>query len=242
MERVVASVALLIFLFASCVGCVTKVQRVVLSTKDPGDSQKYWPSVAIVKTAPGEEYDNVGSAGTAWAIDKDRLLTAGHVCESYQRLARQKRASSEGLMVLRSDNHGDLHEAGFAEVVKVNSTIDMCLLSKKNHRLRPIKISDKIDLLETEDAVFYVGGPASTLPTRVYGRVIKTKTNEEEYGRWMNTILLSIDVQGGASGSPLIWNGEAIGMIVARTMGSRNLTHGGFAVRSDDLLEFIKSK
>jgi hypothetical protein len=217
----------------SCMSCAGTLPRTVetateVSHKSKRQQTKYWKSIARVNSLPGPKgWDNY--VATAWPFDKDHLMTAGHFCEGVDARAHVGK-NSELVNVLGSDELGGDKHVGRATVVAyiAQGVRDMCILHLKDHGLTPLKFAKSLDLVRTEDPVTIIGAPAGSFPLRREGFIWFIEDQK---------IGLSVEGQGGNSGSPVIWRKKVIGMIDWKI----NRTNAAMlALRSDILQKFIK--
>lgn len=195
-------------------------------------SQKYHYSVAMAVTTPGPRGD-IGKQATAWAIDGDHLLTAGHFCESVQDGVMSKKASPI-IHLMQSGLDGVPIDVIDAIILAKSDEHDICILISPDHPFLPIVISDNYNLVETEDPIIVVGAPKGIFPVRREGTVAEKKAYQ--YKAFKDMMLLAILIEGGSSGSPVIWGGEVIGMVVMRPY---RLHESALAVPAPQLIEFI---
>ena len=230
----IASVLLIgIFVFTSCISCSTVMNRSVLDKTSQELSVKNYLSIAKILVISTK--NKPVSIGTAFAINDEYLATAGHNCEQLT-LGIKAGQTKPVFDVIRSDAKGRSYKQTVAEIVKIHPKHDLCLLRAKNHHLVPLKILEDYDLLQVEDLVSVIGAPSGYFPVKRYGHIIslyESDFSDEEM------LFLSIDIQGGNSGGPVLWNGYVIGVIV---MLPYTLHNSGLAVRGDILKEFIQQQ
>lgn len=203
--------------------------------------QQYYKSIAKLLLTPGEEGFE-GAQATGFAIDPDHLITAGHFCTVLQRKMRLGLASKE-IQLLRSDKHGNTLEAGMAVIIanaekNKDPVEDICLLRSKDHQFLPLTFVNDMNLIETEDPIVVVGSPSGFFPIRREGHVSSLSMLSKSKDNINNLLLLSVNIQPGSSGSPVIWNGQVIGMII-KTFPDNILKDGALATRADRIVEFI---
>lgn len=227
-KTVLRNISIYLILFISGYCCAPIHQRNVTLHTSVTPQKKYHSSVALIETMRGER-GHVKWYATAWAIDENHLLTAGHFCDSVVDSQMMKKASQK-IRVVAADEKGLVYEGGEAEILdwRNDTYEDICILYIENHLLDPLPISRRVSELETEDKVTMVGAPRGYFPVRRDGYIRQVT---KEY------ISAAIEIQPGASGSPLIWNGEVIGMII--TVEGK-LHEAGKAVPADMLLVFIE--
>lgn len=211
LERVIVLAGMLIIMGTSCAACFPSIVRDV--TVLPAEP-KYYQSIAMIVTVPIS--DKFGAiSGTAWAFDDDHLFTAGHVCEGF-REQLSKGEVAPLMKVILAGRDGTPAYATEAMVIlseyNNDKEQDYCILYSKGHSLVPLKLSERFALVDTEDRVVIPGAPHGLFPFRVEGFVAE-KVIYQINSR--DRMLISAETRPGNSGSPVIWNGEVIGMVVA---------------------------
>ena len=160
--------------------------------------------------------------------NKSYIITNDHFCSSMEL----------GMFFLSTDN--EFYE--FEDLLmfeKRDKNKDLCLLSS-SRKLKPIKIIKKNDLRVSQE-LWLIGAPQGAYPhiSKIY--ISEDRMNEiniarqfpEIYVRRM--ILVSGKIHFGHSGSPILDNqGRVRGIMFAKSMDLL-----GFAVSSEDILEFI---
>jgi len=238
MERVVAFAAIVILFFVSCTACVHTIKRIYLNNTSQENQQKFYPSVARVERLPGPTGFSEG-AGTAFAIDDDYLLTAGHRCSRHAKELAKGQADVELKLVMADREGMEINSDFRATVVAYDSPKDICILFSPNHPFIPLELSENYDAVETEDPVIIVGAPRWLFPVRVDGRVVQKEPvliyrDGKPHSKWL---FLKADITKGNSGSPVVWNGQVIGMIVEM---NENPKRTCLAVPVTHLLDFIR--
>ena len=216
----------LLALFFITIGCAPN-RTYVIQERIAASSDKLWPSIAMVVMVPIG--NNPAWFGSAWAIEKDYLITAGHLCESVHEGVKLQK-SKPGLSVIGSDNLGADVPIGTAEILGwVNNNFDdMCVLKLRKHGLKPLIVADDLTPVQTEDRVSINGAPRGAFPIRHDGYV------------WVvnpRALLLAITVRPGYSGAPVLWHDRVIGMVIAKPNGD---VETGIAARSDLILKFFR--
>lgn len=190
---------------------------------------KLFPSVARVSTIPTSREDARVTIATAWAIDSNHLITAGHFCESASELKTLGHADE--LVLLTGVDLRGRPVINFPGKIKawVNSKMsDMCIIESPGHPLLPLEVEEDLSLVQAEDPIITLGAPRGYFMIRRDGYIWAVADDG---------IMLAIEVQSGNSGGPIIWQGKVIGMIVLSIPG---LNETGIAVRSDNLMRFVR--
>lgn len=237
LEKAVIALVFVGTVFVSCVSCVSSlpkkqieaVEAVVAVERQVPPPGKLWPSVALLHVE--EKKPGYATLATGWAIDADHLITAGHFCEGIMDNIKLDRVHP-GVLITGSDSFGGDIDMGKAVIIayKNDKMDDICILFKKDHGLIPLPVLGDLSLVETEDQVTISGAPRGMFPIRIDGRI------------WVvnpDLLLLALQIAPGNSGSPVIWNGKVIGMVIAVLPVPGVNT--GIAVRSDKLLEFYQT-
>lgn len=215
---------------SSCVSCVPSaaVNRLVVLTQ-PTDEIKLWPSVARVSTISTDPIENPGSyLATAWAIDDNHLMTAGHFCNSASDQVTLGKATKElNIDMVDSLGRPAIRTQGTIKAFINKNEKDMCIIESKNHGLVPLQIKQDLSGVETEDRIISFGAPRGKFPVKREGFVSAIADDG---------ILVAVEIQSGNSGGPVLWQGQVIGIIVASFTDTNEY---GIAVRAEALLEFI---
>src|SRR5688572_15847717 len=108
-------IGLLTLSFVSCLSCIPAAytRMVVAEQRAVASPTKLWPSIALVKARPKEDR---GSLATAWAIDPNHLITAGHFCEGVVDNIKLGKANA-GVDLIGSDRSGGDVELGTAIII-----------------------------------------------------------------------------------------------------------------------------
>lgn len=201
-----------------------------------GVTQKYYPSIAVLRNTPGPDGE-ASHQGTAFAIDNNYLLTAGHVCESIQK-SQEKGTAGLTVILIEAKADGSPGDKVEGTIAAVDEDRDICLILSLDHPFFLLTLSQNYDIVEAEDPIVVVGAPYAKFPVRSEGHVIQTKA-----AAWlpvypeMEPMLIKIDIEGGSSGSPVLWGGEVIGMAV---MIPRRPHNCALAVPVTHLIDFVE--
>jgi len=171
--------------------------------------------------------------GTAFAIGRDYLLTAGHICVAT--LEGQANGILEDHIRLRIIKDGIKGEINNIKIVELDELHDICLLKKKNHGLVPLELAD-YSIVKFNDTVWIVGTPFGMMLSSQQGEVMDVDLQYPDplKGR----LLASVAVAGGNSGSPIInEQGKVIGMAVVHL--TQIYDHLAVCVKSSALREFL---
>lgn len=222
-------------LVLACSGGVHSVRTAYYSNRSipVENSHKYYDNVVRLHTTAKEE-GKPGSQATGFAVTTRHLVTAGHFCENAKK-GQEAGELAEDILIIGANFDGSLYELGTGKILAQSKDHDLCLIvTEEEHGLVPLPILGSMDVLETEDVITVVGAPKSYFPVRRNGFIIST---ESPRFKWKDMLFLAIDIQKGSSGSPVLWNGFVIGVIVILPY---DLHDAALAVRGDHLLEFIQ--
>lgn len=233
-----SATALAALVVSSCLSCTTSQvnwgdHTVTLTPKQP-PAHLILDAVGIVFFLPGEK-GRSGITGTAFAVEKDLILTAGHVCQKFEEKKKEGLAGSIAVGV--TGGHGLPGGMVEAHVIKWSMEPDVCLLASPGHKMSVLPISQRYKSVRSGDPVLLPGAPGGFFPVTRDGRV----SSVFAYAHGPNNaacLLVDVVAEGGNSGSPVIWNGEVIGMLVRVPQHPKN---AALAVTSMSLLDFIES-
>ena len=228
MKSLLALVSLGLALTVSCISCSRFPNKINSLMR-----AKFFNSVALLQSTPGAKGLGGGTA-TGFAIDEKHLLTAGHFCESSSLLLKQGLVG-EKILLVRSDKRGMPRTPILASIVGYDRPKDICIIKSIDHGMEPIPLADSVSEIRTEDEVTVIGAPKSFFPVRREGRIISTLAYR--FQQFSDMLFIAINIQAGNSGSPVLMNGEVIGMVVVQPLG---IHETALAVPVDEIREFIK--
>lgn len=200
-----------VFMTTSCISCATYVKRNVVFPVGAVANQQHYMHVAMVKTTPGIN-GHEGSQGTAWAIDNDYLVTAGHICDNHEEQFELGLVGPE-LTLIQAGSDGLEWDQVTARILGKDSERDVCILESVGHPFVPVILAENLDYVESGDPVSVTGAPRHAFPVRSDGFIISTEAPRFA-GAWGDMLYLKIDIDHGSSGSPVFWAGKVIGMTV----------------------------
>lgn len=232
LESFLIAFGIITVLFVSCMSCMKTVRNTIVYP-NPNLAAKYHYSVAQVETTPGIRGD-IGRLATAWAIDKDHLMTAGHFCDSHEDGVLMKKASPI-LHLTQVGPDGTPIDIVEAFVWKRHKEKDMCILLSPDHPFVPLVVSSNFGMVTTEDPITVVGAPKGFFPVRREGTIAQKYAHQ--FKGHEDMMLLAVDIQPGNSGCPVIWAGEVIGMAV---MKPYRLHASALAVPAPQIQKFIE--
>ena len=188
-------------------------------------------SVAEVYFIKIDNNKQIGLSGTAFAVDRDYLMTAGHVCSEIQK----RRTSDKELIHLGAVFDGLKVDMGGVKIVLIDVKSDMCVLKKSGHGLFQLEFVDDYDKdVKFGEKEWVVGAPLGFMVSWLEGTIMDTDRQERD----INTMVISSPIASGNSGSPVINEfGKVIGMVVR---GTKEYDHIGICVKSTDLKRFLE--
>jgi S1-C subfamily serine protease len=221
-------VSLLCALLVSCSNaCSFNIQLPDQPKQEQTDTSLLY-SIGTVSVSLGDQT----MAGTVFAIDKNHLISAGHVCNTIQTL----QALGGGEIIVEYFSHDfDLERTTGFKISKINDADDLCLISGK-HSLTPVKLSKDYSTVRVGNKVILSSSPLGVLGAIQYGQVIRRWTNKD----WLmpGKLLISAASAPGSSGGPVLNDrGEVIGVLIA---GARLYPHMSICVPVPTLAKFIK--
>ena len=193
----------------------------ILISKPKNDRLKYESNLPYEKLPFSYRNDSYFSIGTAFAISKNRFVSAAHVLEL------DKKTQSRELFIRSKD--GKVYAIN--NIYKYSVNRDFVIFDiKEDIDVKPLKISKELNINET---VYAVGNALGDGIITRDGR-FTSLTYEENDGKW-KWIRFSAPASPGNSGGPLINNrGEVIGVIL-RKSESENLN---YALPITEVLDF----
>lgn len=222
---------LLVFLFFSN-ACSTNI-KYVNEYNTPNNIDHLYQSVGMVQV---QSKGNTLASATAFAYDKDHLLTAAHVCLAI--LEIQIFVTKEkSVNITYLDQNGKSKLINDVSVKTISDTDDICMLVKKDHGLRPVVFVDSLAEVKVRDEVVIIGAPLGVAIGEFHGHVMDLYSQLKHpmaFGR----LIVSSASTGGVSGSP-VFNayGEVVGILVA---GPSGFDHIGICVGVDAVHKFLK--
>jgi V8-like Glu-specific endopeptidase len=235
LERIMCLALVAIPFIIACSSSVREVRRVTYVSSTPVENGIRWRDSVVKLHSTANEEGKAGSQATGFAVDEDHIVTAGHYCDGVTKGVEEGRLNKE-ILVIGANYDGTHYELGTATIVARHKDQDLCLLKSPEHLLTPLPILPDIELVETEDNITVIGAPKNYFPVRRDGRVISLES--PRFFR-KDMLFLSVDIQKGSSGSPVIWNGYVIGVIAILPY---ELHDAALAVRGDYLVDFIEKE
>jgi S1-C subfamily serine protease len=171
---------------------------------------RYLPSISVAFLAT--EKGEIQGAATAFAVDEDHFITAGHFCVAKEEAEKEAKAKFQILLGF-VDKHGAPTVMFNSTPITWSLTPDICVMSSPQHKQPYLQLGSSKEL-EVGDEVMFIGAPRGVFPVVCHGTIISL-TGQPLYGEPKNVVLISAMVHPGNSGSPVIFNGQVIGVVVA---------------------------
>lgn len=171
-------------------------------------------------------------SGSAWAVDDNHLITAGHVCDGIVGLQVQGVLSDDIQLTYYKDHNFTTAVLHNAVIDAIDSKNDICVLGYDNHGLKPFQFSKQGP--RVTDVVYIVGAPHGVFAAVAPGEVMSL---DETFGPEMpNKIVVTAPAAPGNSGSVIVNDkGEVIGMLVA---GAGEFDHLSIATSLEKIVKF----
>lgn len=171
-------------------------------------------------------------SGTGFAIDKDKIMTAGHVCDGIIKFQKAKKITKKIYMDFYATDGETILETSGLKILSIDKQYDICIMQKKLHGLVPIKFIQDYSSIKLHSVVYIVGAPLGVFATAYQGLVVI-----KDDGSDMHYLIVDAASAPGNSGSPVFdENGEVIGIFVA---GPGNFDHLSVCVPSYLLIKFV---
>ena len=182
---------------------------------NPNAAPRYQDAVATSYTLINKAYV---LAATVFAVDENTLATAAHYCLEAQELVIFKHAH-----IIVQTNANRVFKA---RVKTISNKADVCVLDAPHHGLRVLPLAPDYSTLNYGDQVLVVGSPAGIIVAQFPGQIV-TSDYQGVAQQLKHLIILTAASTPGISGSPVIYNGEVVGVLV---MGLPNFPHLSAAV------------
>ncbi len=218
---------LLVVFFVFIFSCVSAV-----SVKRP-DQKPYKP--APYQSVMQVVDLNTKILGSGFAVTKDYLITAGHVCSAILE-ANKELGLKPSIIIQFFDSRGEFYAHQNVKIHTYDTKRDLCLMEVVDHGL-PFVIFGSEKLKQGDD-VYSIGGPGGFFPTKVRGYVTSPDSGDIGEGSILNNkIVTSVPVHYGSSGAPLFnAKDEVVGVVVIMYAKFSVLS---FSVTLNELQKFI---
>jgi S1-C subfamily serine protease len=222
----------LVVLFA---GCCTLRGSDAARAEGRMASTDYYKSTVKVSI----EAEELGTMiGTAFAIDSNRFMTAGHFCiEAYE---LQIKGFAKGKIKMTYVNNNDeLSSIEGLEIDAVDEVSDLCVLKMKRHGIKPFKFPKEYTT-KIHDLITIVGSPMGFYPFEATGRVIEPISSGYGNDQLNGRLIIGAPGTGGVSGGPVVnEKGEVIGVMIAGTSAFPNIL---FCSNLNSIHTFLKQE
>lgn len=181
------------------------------------------------------------STASAFPIDADTILTAGHFCGTVvKNHAAGKSAETIDALYLLPDNRTAILRDIVIKRFVEDEILDICILKKKKHGLKPINLSIRNYDFSYGEKVTVVGCPLGFFPPIITDGHMSTNFTENFSQTVLNgKILVSATSTFGNSGGAVFnKEGEVIGMSVMTHPSYKTLS---FAISSIDIKHYLES-
>ena len=189
---------------------------------------------SVVKILAKDIYGNEALSGSGFAINKNQIMTAGHVCRGIIEYQNQNTITKEIYINFYAPDKETILESSGAMVLKIDETNDICILYKQSHGIAPVKFVKNYSSVKVHSTVFIVGAPLGVFATSYAGHVVIKDDNSINH-----FLIVSAPAAPGNSGSPVFNNeGLVVGMLVA---GPSTFEHLSMCVASPFLVGFVRN-
>lgn len=174
--------------------------------------------------------------GTAFAIDKNRLVTAGHVCSMIEELVSKKEIENKIYIDYYSRDLEEINTKDGVTIVAIDPINDLCVLERPGHGLVPVSIVESDDDLIMHAAAFIVGCPLGLFASVFEGTIVSKSVTVGPKMR--DKLVVTAAAYGGSSGSPVFNDrGQVIGVLIA---GHTAFDHFSICTTVNKLRLFLK--
>jgi S1-C subfamily serine protease len=226
----------LAFFITLIVACSSAAKAPLHPAPNPSNMELY-KSIARVSL----QADGLELRATAFAIDADHLITAGHVCADAQSLAIDARVPAD-LKIEYIDDEDLISSIKGSQIIKVDPVSDLCLLRRPGHPLKPLALETDPKKVKRFDRIFMAGAPWGEFPMveECFVSSLNSEDQKDEDARgWLTS---SCSAKPGYSGGPMIRNGKVVSVVsrgkaILWPIGSAYIT---FGTPTASILEFVK--
>jgi len=199
--------------------CILVLGATYLLVKNQGWTE--YRSVGIVKSMDQENGQIV--SGTVFAIDRDDLITAGHVCRAID-------LDDQTFIQYLDRNNKPVTIDGVVKI-QIYDKDDLCLITAPNHGLYPVSIDFRAPKLRSDITV--IGAPYGLGVGEYSGKVMD---NNHLMAGGKTRIMISAHSTRGMSGAPVFHNKKVVCVQVSVL---RSFSGVGMCVGTKSLLNFL---
>ena len=180
--------------------------------------------------------DGTGSiVASGFAIDKERIITAGHFCISVE-MGQIVGALEPTIQISVVNANDEIATLPGATIIALDEKKDVCLVHRPIHGVRPLPFIDDYSDVKMLDKVTVAGAPLGFFPYITSGEVISPAIAGPS--SVSNRLLLNVAATHGISGGPIVNDrGEVIGIAMSKPA---QFDHILFCVRSSTIKTFLK--
>lgn len=193
---------------------------------------------SVVKLQVLQRSGKATMVATGFAIDKERIMTAGHFCVNVIEgqvlgLLRKK------VQVIILNNNDELAIASRATIDTVNEQMDICVIKVPKHGLVPLEFIEDYESLRVYQKVFITGAPLGVFPVETEGHIIRLRSAGWPVVDLNDRIVVSAPATYGNSGGPIVTeDGKVVGIMMAKS----SYDHVIIGVHMETIREYLKQE
>ncbi|MFA5023478.1 MAG: serine protease [Patescibacteria group bacterium] len=226
-----------LFLVTACCTFNFNVDSDATQSKKPSfDVNKTYKSIGMIV---GKSPDGRQMSGAGFAINKNQIMTAGHVCAGILQYQAAGVLVNDIFMQFYAPDDETILETNGLRILKIDAKNDICLLQKDGHGLAPVKFTPNYSGMPLHTTVYIVGAPLGVFATSFEGKTV-LKDSKDMYEGMPSKLTVDAAAAPGNSGSP-VFNAEGfvVGMLVA---GPNGFDHVSICTASPYLVYFINHR
>lgn len=227
---------LLIGLILFVAGCTFNIN---MSPTASPTSPRFNPDDAfksVVRVSAKQKGGDAELSGTGFAIDKDHIMTAGHVCAGISELQAMGLIEENISINYYAPDGETIIKADKVEIFEVDELNDICVMTKKGHGLVPVKFVQDYSSVKAHSWISIVGAPLGVYITHYDGEIMRTSLTVAPTMR--DKLIVDAAAAPGNSGSPVFNDkGEVVGILIA---GPGDFDHLSICTSTKALQHFLK--